>query len=182
MNDLKHGLISDQKENDMAGRTLNKVQLIGRLGRDPELRYTTNGIACATLSVATNESYKEGDEWKERTEWHRVILWGRQAEFSGEYLAKGSQIYIEGRLQTRKWADPQSGQDKYTTEIIARELMSLGGKGDSGGASQGPPHPADDYAPAGSEPSDPSSPPADTSTSPAAPAAPAAGGEEDIPF
>ncbi len=175
---------------------MNKVQLIGRLGRDPELRYTSNGTACATLSVATNEPYKEGDDWKERTEWHRVILWNRQAEFVNEYLSKGSQVYVEGRLQTRKWTDPQSGQDKYTTEIIGRELMSLGGRGDSGGTSQGPPHPADDYAPtgttshsqegpaadnyapAGGESSATSSPSADTSTSPAAPG----GAEEDIPF
>ena len=167
----------------MAGRSLNKAQLIGNLGKDPELRYTSNGMAVATFSIATNDRFKpkDSDEWQDQTEWHNIVAWGRQAEIAGEYLSKGGQVYIEGRLQTRSW-EGQDGVKRYSTEIVARDMILLGGRGDSGGHSQRPPHPADDYAPAGSEASAPSSPPADTSTSPAAPAAPAAGGEEDIPF
>ncbi len=166
----------------MARGTLNKVQLIGRLGKDPELRYTSNGMAVATFSIATNESFRSGesDEWQERTEWHNIVAWGRQAEVAGEYLSKGGQVYIEGRLQTRSW-EGKDGAKRYTTEVVARDLILLGGRGESGGSSQRPPHPADDYSPAGSGGSggsDSGGMPADTSTPPSGPDGP----EEDIPF
>jgi single-strand DNA-binding protein len=160
----------------MARGSLNKVQLIGRLGADPELRYTSNGMAVATFNVATNEAFKasDSDEWQERTEWHRVVAWGRQAEVAGEYLSKGGQVYIEGRLQTRSW-EGQDGVKRYTTEVVTRDLILLGSRGDSGGYSQRPPHPADDYAPAGVSSDDEA---ADTSEPPTTPE----GTDEDIPF
>ncbi|MBD3307638.1 single-stranded DNA-binding protein [candidate division KSB3 bacterium] len=128
----------------MAGKSLNKVQIIGNLGADPELRYTSNGLAVATLNVATNERWKpsDSDEWQERTEWHRIVAWGKLAEIAGEYLAKGRQVYIEGRLQTRSWED-KDGIKRYTTEIVTRDLILLGGRGDGPSQSQRPPHPAD---------------------------------------
>ncbi len=117
----------------MAG--VNKMILMGHLGKDPEMRYTPDGTANASLSVATSESYKDKDGNKqERTEWHRVVLWGRPAEIAGEYLRKGSLAYIEGRVRTRKWTD-KDGQDRYTTEIIGDRMQLLGGRrsdGDSG--------------------------------------------------
>ena len=99
-------------------RGINKVILIGNLGRDPETRYTTGGAAVANVTIATHESWrdKQSGEQQERTEWHRVVFFARLAEIVGEYLKKGSKVYVEGRLQTRKWQD-QSGQDRYTTEI-----------------------------------------------------------------
>lgn len=116
---------------------LNKVQIIGRIGKDPELRYTQSGTPVATLSVATDESYKDRDGNKvERTEWHRVICFQRQAENCAAYLAKGSLVYVEGSLTTRKWQD-QQGQDRYTTEIKADRVQFLDRKGDNqGGDSQ----------------------------------------------
>lgn len=110
-------------------RGINKVILIGNLGADPEIRYTQSGDAVASLRLATSESWKDRQtgEAVERTEWHRVILWRRLGEIAGEYLRKGSRIYVEGKLQTRKWTD-QSGQDRYTTEIIANELQMLDGR------------------------------------------------------
>jgi single-strand DNA-binding protein len=113
---------------------LNKVMLIGNLGRDPEMRYTQSGTAVATLNIATSERRKDKEgQMQELTEWHRVIVWEKLAEICGTYLHKGSKIYIEGRLQTRKWQD-QNGNDKFTTEIIAREMKMLDSKGstDSG--------------------------------------------------
>ena len=112
-------------------RGVNKVILVGTLGQDPEVRYMQDGKAVATLSVATNEKYKDKvtGEDKEVTEWHRVVLWGRLAEIAGEYLRKGSSAYFEGKLKTRKWQD-QSGVDRYTTEILASELQMLGSKQD----------------------------------------------------
>ena len=112
-------------------RTLNKVMLIGRLGRDPEIRYTTDGLAIATLSIATDESYKDKNgNLQTLTEWHRVVIFGRLAEICGEYLAKGRQVYIEGKLRTRSWTD-KNGDKKYTTEIIANNMFMLDSKGDS---------------------------------------------------
>ena len=112
-------------------RTLNKVMLIGRLGRDPEIRYTTDGLAIATLSIATDESYKDKNgNLQTITEWHRVVIFGRLAEICGEYLAKGRQVYIEGKLRTRSWTD-KNGDKKYTTEIIANNMFMLDSKGDS---------------------------------------------------
>lgn len=113
-------------------RGLNRVQLIGRLGKDPEMRYTKQGTAVVSFSVATGGKYtdKDGNEHDD-TEWHNVVAWGKLAEICNQYLNKGKQVYIEGRLQTRKWQD-QSGNDRYTTEIIANDMLMLGSKGDGG--------------------------------------------------
>jgi len=116
-------------------RGVNKVILVGNLGKDPEIRYMPNGNAVANLTLATTESWKDkqtGDQ-QEKTEWHRVVMFRRLAEIAGEYLKKGSQIYIEGKLQTRKWQD-NSGNDRYTTEIVASEMQMLGGRGGGGSA------------------------------------------------
>ncbi|MBP4067321.1 single-stranded DNA-binding protein [Aeromonas sp. MaB10011B] len=119
---------------------INKVILIGNLGQDPEIRYTSGGMAIATLSLATSESWrdKQTGEQKERTEWHRVVLVGKLAEVAGQYLKKGSQVYVEGKLQTRKWQD-QRGQERYTTEVLVDSftgvMQMLGGNG--GGKQQG---------------------------------------------
>ena len=108
-------------------RGVNKAIIVGHLGRDPEVRYAANGAAVANVSVATTESWKDKQtcDSNERTEWHRVVFFGRLAEIAGEYLRKGSQIYVEGRLQTRKWQD-QNGQDRYTTEIVASHCEERG--------------------------------------------------------
>jgi len=115
----------------MAKGSINKVILIGNLGRDPEVRYTPNGLAVANISIATTEVWKDkqSGENQERTEWHRVVMYGRTAEIAGEYLRKGSKIYIEGRLQTRKWQDKNTGQDRYTTEVVTDSLQMLDSKG-----------------------------------------------------
>jgi single-strand DNA-binding protein len=109
----------------MAG--INKVILIGRLGSDPEVRYTPSGVAVANFSIATSEEWKDKDsgERRERTEWHRIVAWRRLGEICGEYLSKGKQVYIEGRLQTRDWED-RDGNKRYTTEIIASDVQFLG--------------------------------------------------------
>ncbi len=114
-------------------RGINKVILIGNLGNDPDIRYTASGAAVANISLATAETWRDKDsgEQQERTEWHRIVFFGRLAEIVGEYLKKGSQIYVEGRLQTRKWQDKE-GNDRYTTEIVANEMQMLGGR--SGGS------------------------------------------------
>jgi single-strand DNA-binding protein len=113
--------------------SLNKVMLIGNLGKDPEVRYTAGGTAVASFSVATTEKFKGKDgNWEEKTEWHNITLWARLAEIAGEYLAKGKTVYIEGRLQTRKWTDKE-GKDRYTTEIVGEKMQMLSGKGDGGG-------------------------------------------------
>ena len=115
-------------------RGINKVIIVGNVGGDPETRYMPSGSAVTNLTVATNESWKDkqSGEQKERTEWHRVAMFNRLAEIAAEYLRKGSQVYIEGKLRTRKWQD-KSGNDRYTTEIIADEMQMLGGRGGSGG-------------------------------------------------
>jgi len=113
--------------------SLNKAMIIGRLGQDPDVRYTQSNTAVANMSIATSERYKDKQgEWKERTEWHRVVAWGRTAEICQEYLQKGSQVYIEGPIQTRKWEDKE-GQTRYTTEIKALTMTMLDSKGDSAG-------------------------------------------------
>jgi single-strand DNA-binding protein len=113
--------------------SVNKVILIGNLGRDPEVRYLPDGAAVANISVATTDVWKDKNgEKQERTEWHRVAFFGKLAEIAGEYLKKGSQVYVEGRLQTRKWQD-KDGQDKYTTEIIAERMQMLGSRAGMGG-------------------------------------------------
>ena len=118
----------------MAGRSLNRVQLIGNLGKDPEVKYTPSGTPVAKLAIATNERYKDKNgEWQDRTEWHNVVLWQRLAEVAGEYLKKGGKVYIEGRLQTRSWDDKQTNQKKYMTEVVASDLILLGGRGETTG-------------------------------------------------
>jgi single-strand DNA-binding protein len=117
---------------------VNKVILVGRLGRDPELRYTPKGQAVANFTVATNEVWRNQDgERQERTEWHRIVVWGKTAEFCGNYVTKGRQVYIEGRLQTREWED-REGQKRWTTEIVAQNIQLLGSRreGDGGGSAR----------------------------------------------
>jgi single-strand DNA-binding protein len=119
-------------------RGVNKVIIVGNLGQDPETRYMPSGSAVTNFTVATNESWKDKQtgEQKDRTEWHRVAMFNRLAEIAAEYLRKGSQVYIEGKLRTRKWQG-QDGNDRYTTEIIADEMQMLGGRGDGGGGNFG---------------------------------------------
>ena len=140
-------------------RGVNKVILVGNLGNDPETRYTASGSAVSNLSVATSRSWrdKQSNETKEDTEWHRVVLFGRLAEIAAEYLKKGSKVYLEGRLQTRKWQD-KGGQDRWTTEIVAEEMQMLDSRGGGGAASfgdqnrsQGGSQPAQQPAPAPSD-------------------------------
>ncbi len=120
-------------------RGVNKVILIGNLGQDPELKYTPNGHAVSTFSIATTEGRKDKDgNWNDHTEWHRVVTWNKTAETAGEYLKKGSQVYIEGRIQTRQW-DDKEGVKRYTTEIVAQNLQMLGRRSD------GAPAPTDDF-------------------------------------
>lgn len=156
----------------MAKGSINKVILIGNLGRDPEVRYTPSGLAVANLNIATTEAWKDkqSGENQEKTEWHRIVMYSRLAEIAGEYLKKGSKIYIEGRLQTRKWQDKTTGQDRYTTEVVADSMQMLDSKGGSGSSSGGSMSNASDV-PAH----------ADNSASPAAEAA-GAGFDDDIPF
>ena len=113
---------------------INKVILVGNLGQDPELKYTQSGTAVATLSVATNRAWKDRDDnWQDETEWHRVIVWAQQAERCSQSFSKGNKVYVEGRLQTRKWQD-QNGNDRYTTEIVANVLKNLTPKDSEGGS------------------------------------------------
>jgi single-strand DNA-binding protein len=114
--------------------SVNKAILVGNLGKDPEVRYMPSGEAIANITLATTDTWKDkSGEKQERTEWHRVSFFGRQAEVVGEYLKKGSQIYVEGRIQTRKWQDKE-GQDRYTTEIVADRMQMLGGKSSGSGS------------------------------------------------
>ncbi|HGE6737134.1 TPA: single-stranded DNA-binding protein [Serratia marcescens] len=164
----------------MASRGVNKVILVGHLGQDPESRYMPSGGAVATLSLATSETWrdKQSGEQKEKTEWHRVVLFGKLAEIAGEYLRKGAQVYIEGALRTRKWAD-QSGQDRYTTEVVVSvngTMQMLGGRSQADNAGSS--------APGGwGQPQQPSQ-----SGTPAQPSSPPTGNEppmdfdDDIPF
>jgi len=153
--------------------SVNKVILIGNLGRDPEVRYMPSGDAVANITIATTETWKDkAGEKQEQTEWHRVAMFGKTAEIAGEYLKKGSQVYIEGKLQTRKWTDKE-GQERYTTEIRADRMQMLGSR--SGGSERMAP-PEDD------------APSRATTPAPAKKAAPAGKGgsfddlEDDIPF
>ena len=158
-------------------RGVNKVILVGNLGADPETRYGASGSAITNIRVATSESWtdRQTNERRENTEWHRVVMFGRLAEIAEQYLRKGRQVYIEGRIQTRKWQG-QDGQDRYTTEIVANEMQMLGGRGGAGGE-------GDDWSRA------PSGPPAQAGggRAPGRGAAPPAGGndpeiDDDIPF
>ena len=119
-------------------RGINKVILVGNLGKDPEVRYMPSGGAVANITVATSESWKDKKtgEQQDKTEWHRVVMFNRLGEIAGEYLKKGSKIYIEGKLQTRKWQN-KDGQDQYTTEIVASEMQMLDSRGGGGGADFG---------------------------------------------
>ena len=121
-------------------RGVNKVILVGNLGQDPEVRYMPNGNGVANISIATTDSWKDKNtgQMQERTEWHRVVFFSRLAEIVGEYLKKGSQVYVEGRLQTRKWQD-RDGNDRYTTEIVANDMQMLGGRGGGSNFDQAPP-------------------------------------------
>jgi single-strand DNA-binding protein len=118
---------------------VNKVILIGNLGKDPEVRYTSGGQAVANIRIATSRSWtdKQSGQRKEETEWHDVEVWGKQAEQCGEYLAKGRQVYVEGRLKTDKWQDKQSGQDRYRVKVVADSVRFLGGRGAGGGGGPG---------------------------------------------
>ena len=119
-------------------KSVNKVILVGNLGKDPEVKFTPSGVPVAKFSLATNERYKDkGGEWQDRTEWHNIVAWQRLAEIVGEYVKKGSKIYIEGRLQTSSWEDKQSGEKKYRTEVVASDLVLLGGRGEGGGDHEG---------------------------------------------
>jgi single-strand DNA-binding protein len=135
----------------MAG--INKAIIVGRLGRDPEVRYTPDGTAVANFSVATSEEWKDKNtgEKRERTEWHRIVAWRRLGEICGEYLSKGRQVYIEGRIQTRDWED-KDGNKRYTTEIVADNMQMLGSRDDLGGSRGADPGPRpQDSAPGPSE-------------------------------
>ncbi len=121
----------------MATKSLNKVMLLGHLGKDPELRYTSNGVAVANFSVATNETWKDQDgNLQERTEWHNIVMWAKLAEIAGEWLKKGKQVYLEGRIQTRSY-DDKNGVKRYVTEVVATDLIMLGGPGGAGASGGG---------------------------------------------
>ena len=161
--------------------SVNKVILVGNLGREPEVRYSPDGAAICNVSIATTSTWKDktSGERREETEWHRVVFYNRLAEIAGEYLKKGRSIYVEGRLKTRKWQDKETGQDRFSTEVIADSMQMLGGRdgaGDSGGGGYG----------------EQSAPPPTQSrpARPARPASPAPGGsggnfadmDDDLPF
>ncbi len=144
----------------MAERSLNKAMLIGRLGGDPEIRFTPGGQAVANFRVATSESWiNKNGEREERTEWHRIVAWGKLAEIINQYLSKGRQVYLEGRIQTREWED-RDGNKRWTTEIVANQMIMLGGRGEAGASDSKPSStkaeepPSDNYAPEDSAPED----------------------------
>jgi single-strand DNA-binding protein len=122
-------------------RSVNKVILVGNVGKDPEVRYSPSGIPVANFSLATNERFKDrSDVWQERTEWHSIVAWKRLAEIVGEYVAKGSKLYEEEKIQTSSWEDRQSGERKYRTEIVARDLLLLRPRENSDTGHHGPTH------------------------------------------
>jgi len=122
----------------MAGKSVNKVILIGNLGKDPEVKYTQAGMPVAKFSIATNERFKDKDgQWQDRTEWHNIVAFQRLAEIVGEYLKKGGKCYVEGSLRTSSWDDKETGQKKYKTEIIANDLVLLSGRGEGAGDDMG---------------------------------------------
>ncbi len=175
-------------------RGINKVILVGNLGQDPEVRYMPSGGAVTNVTIATSESWKDKQTGQpvDRTEWHRIVFFNRLAEIAGEYLRKGSQVYVEGKLQTRKWQD-QSGADRYTTEIVANELQMLGGRQGQGAANNmggDPGYSAESSyggGPTGGQAGGMSAPKAPTSPQPKPQQAPAAppsmdSFDDDIPF
>jgi single-strand DNA-binding protein len=126
-------------------KSVNRVTLLGNLGKDPEMRYTPNNTAIATFTIATNERYKDSDgNWQDRRERHNIVAWQRLAEIANEYLKKGRQVYVEGRLQTRSWDDKQTGEKKYRTEIVASDLVLLGGGSPRNGQEEFDQRPADE--------------------------------------
>ena len=154
-------------------RGVNKAIIVGTLGKDPDVKYTASGSAVVNVSVATNESWKDKNtgENVEKTEWHRIVVFGKLAEICAQYLKKGSQVYFEGKIQTRKWQD-QGGQDRYTTEIVANEMQMLGGRPDASGGTASfnkPQQQQQQSAPAPAQTSQFDAPPADD-------------GFDDIPF
>ena len=164
--------------------SVNKVILVGNLGRDPEVRYSPDGAAICNVSIATTSTWKDKatGEKREETEWHRVVFYNRLAEIAGEYLKKGRSVYVEGRLKTRKWQDKETGQDRYSTDIVADQMQMLGGRDSMEGGSMGGSMGGDDFgqsapAPRAARPAQPR---------PAAPQAPAAANladmDDDIPF
>jgi len=165
-------------------RGVNKVILIGNLGGDPEVKYTPSGSAVANVNLATNESWTDrSGERQERTEWHRLVFWTKLAEIAGQYLKKGSKVYVEGRLQTRQW-DDQQGQRRYTTEIVVNDMQMLDGRGDGMGAGgpsgpggppgpEGPPGPGGGSRPSGGD---------DPGPGPYGPAPAAGPDDDDLPF
>lgn len=172
----------------MASRGVNKVILVGNLGQEPETKFMPSGGAVTNISIATSETWKDKNTGQQqvRTEWHRVVFFNRLAEIAGEYLHKGSKVYVEGSLRTRKWQG-QDGQDRYTTEIVASEMQMLDSRGDSGGqytqneyaapAPQSVPQAAPQNAPQQQAPQQQAQPPA-----PQAPAAGFDNFDDDIPF
>jgi len=166
--------------------SINKVILVGNLGRDPETRYSPDGAALTNISVATTSQWKDKNtgEKREETEWHRVAFFGRLAEVAGEYLRKGSQVYIEGRLRTRKWQDKDSGQDRFSTEIVADVMQMLGSRGGAG-AGGGAPDEEGRSEPRAARPAGGSSSAPRTASKPAA-KEPSGGSiadmDDDIPF
>jgi len=155
----------------MAQRSLNKVLLLGNLGKDPEVRYTSSGRAVATFTLATSQQWRDQDgNDQERTEWHRIVAWGRLGEVCGEYLSKGKQVFIEGRIQSREWED-QEGNKRTTVEIIANDMIMLGGASQSRESGEGHRR----QAPTQSRGSGPSGRRDDSKTQPPPP-------EDDIPF
>ena len=167
---------------------VNKVILVGNLGRDPEIRSTTSGMPVANFSLATNRRWKdkEGNR-QEQTEWHNIVCFGRQAEVAGQYLSRGRQLYVEGRIQNRSWEDRQTGETRYRTEIVCENFQMLGQRGDSGGGGGG--YQASSYgapaggAPAGGAPAggEPSGAPAGSPAAPAEDLGPEPE-DDDIPF
>lgn len=132
----------------MATKSLNKAMLIGNLGKDPELRYTTSGVAVATFSLATSNSWKDQDgNMQEKTEWHNIVAWSKLAEICGEWLKKGAKVYIEGRIQNRSYDDKNTGQKRYISEVVAENMIMLGGGGGRSASTE-----ASESAPAASEP------------------------------
>jgi single-strand DNA-binding protein len=156
--------------------SVNKVILIGNLGRDPELRYNPEGAAMCTVSIATTSQWKDkaSDEKREETEWHRVVFYNRLAEIAGKYLKKGRSVYVEGRLKTRKWQDKETGQDRYSTDIVADQMQMLGGRdGDA---------PMGDYGQGSAPQQQRTQRPAQRPAAPQAAPANLADMDDDIPF
>ena len=166
----------------MASRGVNKVILVGNLGNDPETRYTQAGAAITNISVATSETWKDKQtgQPQERTEWHRVVFFNRLAEIAGEYLRKGSKVYVEGALRTRKWQDKE-GQDRYSTEIVANEMQMLDSRGGGQGGGNAAP---EDYGQSAPRSAPAAAPRAPAGGAPAAGSPPGDFGsfDDDIPF